>query len=77
MDSNKRSQIETLLEELSYNELLELIEQIVQRLRQREEHKPQALYGIWKGKFPEDADIDEALKEIPTQWLEDFTEHKQ
>jgi hypothetical protein len=31
----------------------------------------------WKGKFPEDAAIDEALKGIRTQWLEDFKEHKQ
>lgn len=77
MDSAKRSQIETLLEELSYNELLELIEQIVQRLRQREARKPHTLHGIWRGKFPEDADIDEALKGIRTQWLEDFKELKQ
>ncbi len=77
MDSNKRSQIETLLEELSYNELLELIEQIVRRLRQREARKSQALHGIWKGKFPEDVDIDKALKEIRMHWLEDFKELKQ
>jgi hypothetical protein len=60
----KREQIEALLEELSREELLTLIEHIVQRLRQAEERRPQPLYGIWKGKFPEDANIDEALREI-------------
>jgi uncharacterized protein YceH (UPF0502 family) len=67
-------QIEALLEGLSRDELLALIEHIARRLRQREERTPQPLYGIWKGKFPEDADIDAALKEIRQQWQEDFEE---
>jgi hypothetical protein len=57
-------QIEALLDGLSRDELLSLIEHIARRLRQREEHTPQPLYGIWKGKFPEDADIDAALAKI-------------
>jgi hypothetical protein len=56
-------QIEALLKDLNREELLTLIERIAQRLRQAE-RKPQPLYGVWKGKFPEDADIDETLKEI-------------
>jgi uncharacterized protein YceH (UPF0502 family) len=67
-------QIEALLEGLSRDELLALIEHIARRLRRREERTPQPLYGIWKGKFPEDADIDAALKEIRQQWQEDFEE---
>jgi hypothetical protein len=39
-------QIEALLEGLSRDELLSLIEHIARRLRQHEEHKPQPLYGI-------------------------------
>jgi hypothetical protein len=54
-----------------------LIEYIARRLRQREERKPQPLYGIWRGKFPEDADIDATLKEVRNQWQEDFEEFKQ
>jgi hypothetical protein len=69
-------QIEALLEELSPDELLALIEYIARRLRQREERKPQPLYGSWRGKFPEDADIDAALKEVRQQWQEDFEEFK-
>ena len=57
-------QIAALLEGLSRDELLSLIEYIALRLRQREERTPQTLYGIWKGKFPEDADIDAALAKI-------------
>ena len=29
---------------------------------------PKRLYGDWKGKFPEDFDIDAALREIRKQW---------
>jgi len=72
----KREQIEALLEELSREELLTLIERIVQRLRQAEKRKPRPLYGIWKGKFPEDANIDEALQEIRNQWQEELEEFK-
>jgi hypothetical protein len=75
MDQKKH--IEALLEELSTDELLALIEYIAQRLRQREERKPQPLYGIWRGKFPADADIDATLKEVRKQWQEDFEEFKQ
>jgi hypothetical protein len=68
--STKQAQIEALLEGLSCDELLALIEHIARRLRQSEERKPQPLYGIWKGKFPQDADIDTVLKEIRSQWTE-------
>ena len=74
MNSNNRDQIEALLETLSRDELLALIEHIARRLRQSEERRPQPLYGIWKGKFPEEADIDTAVKEIRQQWKEDFGE---
>ncbi len=75
MQTAKQEQIETLLESLSREELLTLIERIARRLRQAE-RKPQLLYGVWKGKFPEDADIDEALKEIRSQWTGDLEEPK-
>ena len=70
-------QIEALLEELSPDELLTLIEFIARRLRHREERKPQPLYGSWRGKFPEDADIDATLKEVRQQWQEDVEEFRQ
>jgi hypothetical protein len=73
-DMNKMQQIHALLESLQREELLELIEYIARHLRQREARQPQPLYGIWRGKFPEDADIDAALKDIRQQWQEDFEE---
>lgn len=73
MQTARQEQIETLLESLSREELLTLIERIAQRLRQAE-RKPQPLYGVWKSKFPEDAHIDEAVKEIRSQWTRDFEE---
>ena len=69
---DQKEHIEALLEELSPDELLALIEYIARQLRQREERKPQPLYGIWRGKFPEDADIDATLKEVRNQWQEDL-----
>jgi len=67
-------QIESLLEGLSPDELLVLIEHIAQRLRLHGERKPQLLYGIWRGKFPEETDIDATLKEGRHKWQEDFKE---
>jgi len=61
---NQVRHIEALLEGCSREELLALIEYIARQLCQREERKPQPLYGIWRGKFPEDADIDTMLQEI-------------
>jgi hypothetical protein len=63
MQTAKQEQIDELLASLSREELLTLLERIAQQLR-RAEHPPQALYGVWKGQFPEDANIDDALREI-------------
>ena len=72
MSTRKREQIESLIDGLSHDEQLALIEHIARRLRQSEERKPQPLYGIWKEKFPADTDIDSALKEIRGERKEDF-----
>lgn len=72
MAINNQEQVDRLLNKFSREELLELIEYIAQRLRRVDERKPEILCGIWKGKFPEDADIDMALGEIRGQWREEF-----
>jgi len=70
-----QEQIDAFLKDLSREELLTLLEHIVRRLRQQgEERTPQSLYGVWKEKFPEEVDIDEALGEIRQQWAEEFEE---
>lgn len=38
------------------------------------ERKPQDLYGIWKGAFPEDLDVEAALYEIRHEWEEELEE---
>ncbi len=73
MQTDVQQQIDTLLKNLSHEELLSLIERIARQLRNTE-HPPQPLYGVWKGKFPEDADINETLREIRSQWREDVGE---
>ena len=73
MQIDQQEQIDKLLAALSRDELLTLLEQIAQRLRQAE-HPPQALYGVWKGKFPEEVDIDDALQEIRSQWKKEIEE---
>lgn len=69
---SQMDQIEALLDGLSRDDLLALIEHIARRLRLHELRKPQPLYGIWRRKFPADADIDTTLKEVRHQWQEDF-----
>lgn len=73
MQTTKQEQVDTLLATLSREELLTLLEKIAHRLRQVE-RTPQPLYGIWKGKFPEEADIDDALPEIRSEWREEIEE---
>lgn len=74
MSSSALNQIEALLDNLTREEQLRLIEEIADRLRQAETRQSQSLYGILKGKVPEDFDVDQALKEIRSEWLEELEE---
>jgi hypothetical protein len=38
----------------------------------RAEKQPQVLYGVWRGRFPDDFDLDAALKEIRSEWLKEW-----
>lgn len=68
MSRSAFNEIESLLEHLTREEQARLIEEVTNRLRQPEPRQPQSLYGIWRDKFPADADVDEALKEIRGGW---------
>ena len=35
---------------------------------------PRDLYGIWKGEFPTDFDVDAALREIRGEWQKEIQE---
>ena len=76
MQTTKQEQVDTLLATLSREELLTLIEKIAQRLRQSSTHLNRSM-GSGKVRFPEEADIDDALQEIRSQCREEIEEsHK-
>jgi hypothetical protein len=76
MTTAEQQRIDTLLAGLTREDLLTLIERIAQQLRHIEERNPLPLYGVWKDKFPEVADIDKDLQEIRNRWTEEFEELK-
>ena len=62
-------QIEQLVDELSFEEQLSLLGHLTQGLRQKAEAlSPQDLYGLWKGCFPNEFDLDATLRDIRSQW---------
>ncbi len=66
-------QVTRLADQLSFEEKLFLVEHLAQSLRQnQQEHKPKDLRGIWSGRFPQDFDIDSALKDIRHEWEKEW-----
>ncbi len=72
-------QVKQLADQLSFDEKLSLVEYLAQQLRQTEtpiatahSKKPQDLYGIWKGKFPDDIDLDSLLHDIRHEWEKEW-----
>ena len=70
MSSETLVQVERLLYQLSPGEQAILLEKIAHRVRLAVSHSfpPQDLYGRWKGKFPQNLDVDGALREIRQEW---------
>jgi len=61
--------------ELEPDEQLALVEGLARSLRRNGKQKERkSLYGIWRDKFPEDFDIDNALKEIRSEWETEMDE---
>lgn len=67
-----------LAKQLSPEEQLRLVARIAEHLRQSQpaapRKQPQDLYGAWRGKFPEDLDLDAELAEIRGEWLKESDE---
>jgi hypothetical protein len=65
-----------MADRLSPPEQLQLVEHLAKRLRTRtlRAKKPQSLRGTWKDKFPEDADIETAIREIRDEWKKELDE---
>lgn len=72
-------QVKQLVDQLSVDEKRSLIEYAALQLRQSEtpsvtahSRQPRDLRGIWKGKFPEDIDLDSLLHEIRHEWEKEW-----
>lgn len=65
-----------MADRLSPNEQLQLVEYLAKRLQAKtfETKKPQSLRGIWKDKFRENLNIDQALSEIRDEWKKELDE---
>ena len=65
-----------MADRLSPPEQLQLVEHLAKSLRARslEVKKPLNLYGSWRGKFPEDADIEADIREIRDEWKKEIDE---
>lgn len=69
-------EVTTLAEKLTPSEKIKLVKHLAISLENIpfEKKKPQSLRGIWKGKFPEDADIEATIREIRDEWKKELDE---
>ncbi len=85
MPNTSLEQVTNLAAQLSPAERLALIEHLARDLQRDAVHTkqgarpdkpdaPPSLYGAWKGKFPEDIDLDAELAEIRGEWLKELDE---
>lgn len=74
MGESKLEQMKRLAESLSYDDKAALVELLSVELRMHSavsnDRKPQDLYGIWRGKFPEE--VDGPLNEIRHEWEQEW-----
>ncbi len=69
--------IEQLADQLSLQQQNELVRHLLANLRhadQKEASHTASLFGRWRGKFPEDIDLDKELTEIRHEWLKELDE---
>lgn len=67
-------EVTALADKLSPSEKIRLVKHLAISLENIpfEKKKPQNLYGAWKGKFPEDFDVEKEIREIPDEWKKKF-----
>lgn len=71
MSADVLTRLRPLLTKLSREEKQELVDVLSRELAQpRADHVEVA--GMWKGRVPEDVDIDEPLREIRQEWLKEL-----
>jgi len=73
------SRVQRLVDELSFEEKLSIIEYLVAQLRQTPESashnsvaETQDLYGLWRNQLPEDLDLDALLISIRREWEKEW-----
>jgi hypothetical protein len=67
MSALRLSEIESLAMQLDPADRRRLLERLAQSV-QDAPHPPRDLYGVWRGKFPAEFDLDSALREIRSEW---------
>jgi hypothetical protein len=67
-------EVTTLADKLSPSEKIKLVKHLAISLENIpfEKKKPQSLRGVWKGKFPENQDVEKDLREIRNEWNKKF-----
>ena len=72
MSESEFEQARRMAESLSLVDRVALIEELAHSLgRESADEQPtrlRSLRGAWRGRFPDDADLDSALHEIRTEW---------
>ncbi|MBI4670167.1 MAG: hypothetical protein HY741_00670 [Chloroflexi bacterium] len=65
MSTNTLQVVERLLDRLTTEEQVILIEQLAMRLRNSvRSHPPRDLYGIWRGRFPDEFDFEQEIHQL-------------
>ena len=67
-------EVTKIVDKLTPSEKIKLVKHLEMSLENGplEKKKPQSLRGIWKGKFPEDFDVEAAIREIRDEWKKKF-----
>lgn len=77
MNQIATQRFESLLQQLSETEQLDLIAYVAAKLKKKKTvHSPFDLSGYLTGKVQVDFDIDAALKEIRSEWLKEQNGHE-
>lgn len=72
MSESTLEQVKRMAQSLSLGDRVTLVEELAHGLAQEtagdQRTAPQSLRGSWRGRFPDDFDIDSALHEIRHEW---------
>ncbi len=74
MSTSNLQMIEGLLDRLTVEEQIVVIERLAHKLRASvRSNAPKSLYGVWRERFSQDFDIDVALGQIRGNWESEWT----